>query len=360
MAKVKENLEVKDLEYDADGIFIQDGNESSSLQIYSTGSLGLDILTGGIGAGVIQLWGPDGIGKTTLSLIMAGEFQAAHNYENVRVYLHATEGRWNPKLISMCPKLLMDSPTEKTPENKARPIFRISRPRSGEKMYDWILKTLKQDKIKFFHIIDSTDHIQSECNAEKTMSEANKTASIASLNTRFLQDSSIYMNHYGHIVVYINQVRDKLDMGSSRASGAGKHHGGGNILNHSSNLRLGFDKLWTDLFIFENPNDTKSRVLGHIMKMKIEKTSNSGNVNSYAQVPFVYNHGIDRAREVAMLSEAYGLIQKKGPWFALDGANIAQGQVKLIQLLKENDELLTSLENKIKNMVGLKLLKTTT
>lgn len=355
MAKSKENLEIKDLEYDADGIFIQDGTEALKPRVYSTGSLGLNILTGGINSGVIQLWGPDSLGKTTLALIMSGEVQAAHNYEKVRVYLHATEGRWNPRLIPMAPKLRMESPTEKTPEGAPRPIFRISRPRSGEKMYDFILKTLKQDDIKFVHIIDSTDHIQSECNVGKTMSEANKTATIASLNTRFLQDSSIYMNHYGHIVIYINQIRDKLDMGQTRVSGAGRHHGGGNIVNHSSNLRLGLKKLWSELYIRENPNDKDSRIIGHIMSMAIEKTGNSGNAHSEAAVPFIYDHGIDREREIAVLSDAYGLIEKKGAWIAMNGENIAQGQTKFLQLLKENKKLANELENDIKKMAGLTL-----
>lgn len=352
--KAKENLEVKDLEFDADGIFIQDGSEINKICTYSTGSLGLDILTGGFSPGVMQAWGPDGIGKTTLLLIMAGEFQKANNYENCRVYLWATEGRYNPRLCTMAPALVMDSPTETLPDSKTpRPIFRVSRPKSGEKMYDFILKTLKQDKIKFFHIIDSSDGIKSEVNDEKTMSEAEKTASTATLNTRFLKEASVLANHYGHVIAYTHQIRDKISQGQTRVSGVGKHHGGGHIVDHMANLRLGFEKLWTDLYIFENPNDSQSKKIGHIMSMVIEKTSNSGNVHNKASVPFIYNHGIDKIREIATLSDAYGLISKKGAWYTLDDKNIAQGYNKLLQFLKESPEVLKRLESEIRQTAGI-------
>lgn len=351
--KEKEDLEKTDLEYDSDGIFIQDGSEALSRTVYSTGSLGLDILTGGFSPGLVQLWGGDGLGKTTLALIMASQVQKALNYENVRVYLHATEGRWNPRLLQMVPDMKMDSPTEKTPTGAPRPIFRITYPRSGEKMYDFILKTLSQEKIKFIHIIDSLNHLPCECNADKTMSDADKTASIASLNTKFFQKGSILLNVFGHCVFAISQIRDKLDMGNARVSGAGRHHGGGNIVNHASNLRLGLEKLWTDLMINENPNDSKSRVIGHIMSMKIEKTSNSGEAHSKARVPFIYNHGICLEREVASLGEAFGIISKKGNTFSYGGENIGVGVKQLVQFLTEHKDVSVKIAAEIKKMAGV-------
>lgn len=355
MAKSKENLEIKELEFDEDGICIQDGADALNLKPFSTGSLGLDILTGGITNGIIQAWGPDGIGKTSLYLIIGGEFQAFHNYENCRVYLHATEGRYNPKLCTMAPKLKMiaNDGDDKTKDGQPSPIFRITRPKSGEKMCDWILRTLMQDKIKFFHIIDSIDGIESEVNDGKTMSDADKTAATATLMTKFLRRASSYANHYNHVIACTQQVRDKISQGPTHVSGVGKQKSGGHALDHYSNLRLGFEKLWTDLYIFENPNDTKSKVIGHTMSMKLEKVSNSGNVNSKALVPFIYNHGIDREREIATLSEGFGLISKKGAWYAMGGENIAQGQNKLILLLKENKELANKLETDIKNITGV-------
>lgn len=355
MAKSKENLELKELEFDEDGICIQDGAEALAFKPFSTGSLGLDILSGGLTTGVIQMWGPDGIGKTTLLLIMGGEFQKYHNYEFCRVYLHAMEGRYNPRLCSMAPKLKMEAEgkNDKTSEGAPSPIFRITRPKSGEKLCDWILKTLKQDKIKFFHIIDSIDGINSEVNDGKTMSEAEKTASTATLMTKFLKDASKYANHYGHIIACTQQVRDKISQGMSHVSGVGKQRAGGHALDHYSNLRLNFEKLWTDLYIYENPNDSKSRIIGHIMSMKIEKTSNSGNVHSKASVPFIYNYGIDREREIATLGIAYGLIEKKGGWYAIDGTNVAQGENKLISFLKEKKDVSKKIESEIKKLANI-------
>lgn len=353
MAKQKENLDIKDLEFDADGIHITDGIEATKTVTYSTGSLGLDILTGGFSPGVIQLWGGDGLGKTFLALAFGAEFQKAHEYDDCRVYLWATEGRWNPRLCKMIPNLKMEAATEKNSDKSPRAIFRVSRPKSGEKMYDFINKTIRQDKIKFFHIIDSNEGIKSEVNDGKTMSDAEKTASTATLNTKFLKEASVYLNHYGHVLLYTHQIRDKISQGPTKVSGVGKHHGGGHIIDHMSNLRLAYEKLWTDLYIFENPNDTHSRILGHLMKMKIEKTGNSGGSGAVAKVPLIYDQGIDREREIANLSIAHGLIQKNGAWLKKDGENIAQGEVKFIELLKTNKDLANELEKKIKEFHGI-------
>jgi len=360
MAKSKENLEIKELEFDSEGMYVIDGTDPIENKTISTGSLGLDILTGGIGSGVVQLWGPDGIGKTTLLLIMGGEFQKFYNYKFVRVYLHATEGRINRKLEKMAPNLKMVTESEEdlTQDEKGKiipaPIFRMSRPKSGEKLFNGILKTLKQDKVKFFHIIDSIDGIQSEVNDNKTFSDAEKTASTATLLTRFLKEASAYANHYGHIVAFTHQVRDKINQGGmSHVSGVGKQKAGGHAIDHYSNLRLGLEKLWTDLYIRENPSDNHSKVIGHIMSMKLEKVSNSGNVHSKASVPFIYDHGIDHEREIATLADGYGLIQKKGAWYALDDKNIAQGYNKLIEYLKSNKDIAERLEKEIKKMVGI-------
>lgn len=352
MAKIKENIAVKELDFDADGVFVQDGRDVGNNVVYSTGSLGLDILTGGFSPGVIQLWGPSSHGKTFMALTLASEFQKANNYERVRIIFWATEGRYNPRLVAMVPTLKMESPTEKGEDGKLVSLFKIARPKNGEKMYDIILSSLKQDSVKYFHIIDSNEGITSVADEGKTMSEAQKTASRATLNTNFLAQGSSYMNHYGHVVLYTNQVRDKIAQGQ-KVSGVGKHHGGGHALVHNSNLCLGFAPLWTDLYIYENPNDTKSKVIGHLMKMIIEKTGNSGNARDSAEVPLIYDHGIDRDREIATLADAFGLIEKKGAWYALDGANIAQGQNKLIQFLKDNKDVAMRLENDIKKMAGL-------
>lgn len=351
----KENLESSDLEFDSEGLHIQDGKDALTLDACSTGSLGLDVLSGGFSSGVMQLWGPPSIGKTSLLLMMAGEFQAKHKYHECRVYLWLTEGRWNPRLLSMAPKLKMESPTELIDgTKKARSIFRLCRPKSGEKMYDFILRTIKNDKIRFMHIIDSSDGIKCEANEGKTMSAAEKTAATASLNTKFLREASVYVSHHNHILAYTNQVRDKISTGGpSHVSGVGKQKSGGNSIQHYSSFSLDFDKLWTDLYIYENPNDTKSKIIGHIMSAKLEKVSNSGNRLSKAQIPFIYDHGIDREREIATLSEAYGLIKRKGAWFEMNGENIAQGQVKFIQLLKENKELSSKLEVEIRKLSGL-------
>lgn len=354
MAKAKENIEIKPLEYDAEGLHIIRGSDACKIPAYSTGSLGLDILSGGFGPGVVQMWGPDGIGKSTLLLIMAGEFQAKHNYEKVRVFNFVTEGRWNPRLITMAPKLKMDSSSEKDENKKPQSIFDISRPKNGESMYDFILKRIKTE-VPHFMIIDSSDGIICKANEGKTMSDSEKTAATATLNTKFLREASVYANLYGHVIAYTHQIRDKISSAPTHVSGVGKQRAGGHAVEHNANIRMEFDKLWSDLYIYENPSDTKSKIIGHTMSIKLAKLSNSGNVHSKASVPFIYNHGIDLEREIATLAEAYGLIKRKGAWFEMNGANIAQGQNKLIQLLKENKELSSKLELEIRKLSGLSI-----
>lgn len=366
--KNKENLEIKDLEFDTEGLHIQDGKDVIHLVAIPTGSLSLDVLLGGgYNAGVMQAWGPDRVGKTTLYLIMAGNFQKFYNYEKCRVYIHCTEGRYNPRLLKMAPLLQMESPTEtvevelmEKAENKGkkrgtipRPIFRITYPKSGEKMYDFILKTLKQDKIKFFHIIDSSDGIRSEVNEGKMMSDPEKTANIASLNTRFCKDASVYANHYGHIIAYTHQIRDKISTGYSQVSGVGKQRAGGHAVNHYSNLRMNFENLWSDLYIYENPSDVKSRKIGHMMAITLDKVSGSGNVFSKLRIPFIYDQGIDKIREILSLSEAYQLVERKGASYTLNGENIGIGENKALDYLRKHPDAAISLEEKIRQFAGI-------
>lgn len=355
MAKAKENLEHKGIEFDEDGGYILDAKDIQNPYLFSTGSLGLDILSGGNSPGVYQLWGPDGVGKTFLSYVFAGQFQKHWNYDNCRVYYHPTEGRINPRLFTMVPELKMEAATEVLPDTKTpRPIFRILKSKNGECMYNFILKTIKQDKIKFFHIIDSSEGITCQANEGKSMTDENKMACVATLNTKFLNEATFHINNYGHIVLYLHQVRDKMQTGG-HSSGAGKAFGGSNSLKHMANFRGAIEKLWTDLYIFENPNDSKSRIIGHQITMKLEKVFNSGNVMSKCSIPFIYNKGIDREREIATLSEAYGLVVKKGAWFAMDGGNVAQGYNQFIKYLKDNPDIALRLENEIKTIAGVKL-----
>lgn len=349
--KAKEDLTIKELEFDAEGINIKDGNDPVFSQLYPTGSLGLDVLIEGFTPGVIQLWGPDGVGKTTDALIMAGEFQAALGYDKCRVYLHAAEGRYNARLLQMAPKMKMLAKTEKTPGGEPRPIFRISMPKSGEKMFEFIQRTLQQDEIKFFHIVDSVDNIKCEANEGKTLSEDDKMAATATLLTRFLRNATVYMNHYGHVVLFIHQVRDKISQGMGMPGG--KRHAGGNMVNHNANLRLGFSKLWSDLYINEQPSNPKSKIIGHMMEVKVEKANTSGNSFSGVRIPFIYNHGIDKVREVLALGLAYGLIEKKGSWFAYNGENVGQGENATLDFLRKNAPIVGAIEQNIRETAGI-------
>lgn len=356
MNKSKENLELKELDFDENGLSVINGTELERAQFISTGSLGLDILTNGQPKGVIQAWGPDGIGKSTLLLIMAGEFQKAHDYKKIRVMWHAAEGRYNEGLIKMAPalKMLTSDPKEDLDGNgKPANIFKITLPKSGEVLCDYILRTLKQDKIKFFHIIDSIDGLQSIVNADKTMSENEKTASTATLMTKFLKQASSYANHYGHVIACTQQVRDKISSAPTHVSGVGKQRAGGHALDHNSNLRMSFQKLWTDLFINEDPSNTKSKIIGHKMRIKLEKVSTSGNVHAEVDIPFIYDHGIDRVREVAILAVPLALVQKEKNTYLYKGEKMGIGEKQFLQHLKDNPKIVNELEKEIKKTVGI-------
>lgn len=357
--KARENLDIQDLEYDSEGLHIIDGDEVNKSEVISTGSLSLDVLlNGGYNSGFIQLWGPNSIGKTTLALNMGAQFQKFYNYENVRCYYHAVEGRWNPRLLSMVKDMQMFSPTEtfideKDGKEKPRPIFRLSKPKNGETMYDFILKTVKQEKIKFFHIVDCIDNIKSVVNEGKNLSDAEKTASIATLNTRFGKEASIVTNHYGHVVLLIHQIRDKMQMGGSHVSGVGKQRSGGHMIEHIANLRLNFEKLWTDLYILENPSDPKSKIIGHMMRTTIDKVSSSGNRFQKLDIPFIYDKGIDRVREVASIGIGLEIITKDKNTYSFNKEKLGVGERQLLQSLKENDSLTNELEKEIRKLAGI-------
>lgn len=344
----------KPIEFDENGLHFEDGRDIKALEMISSGSLNLDVLTnGGFTFGIINLIGQPGIGKTVLALIMAGNFQKFFNYENVVVIHWLTEGRFNIKLASMAPNLKMESPTQKDENGNPLSIFKKVYPKSAEQMYDYMLKSVQNDKTHFFHIIDSADGLKSLNDLGKNFEEGEKVAVIAKLNSQFCRDSSMYFNMNKHVCLVCHQQRDKISTGHSRVSGSGKAVSSGKALPHYSNLKINFSDLWSELLINEDPNDGKSKVIGHTMEAKLEKVSTSGASNQKVPIPFIYNHGIDLVREVRDLAEANGLIKKSGNTYSYDDEKLGIGEKQLLKSLKDNPKLVETLEKEIRKLAGI-------
>ncbi len=346
--------------FDSEDLEFTYGDELDKIEVFPTGSLGLDILlNGGYHPGFVQLWGPNAIGKTTIALNMAAEYMKFHNYQNVRCVYHAVEGRWNSRLLLMAKGLLRSSPTEtfinpKTKKEEPLPIFLVNRPESGEQMYEGIVRRLQQEKIKYFHIVDCVDNIKTEANAGKTMSDAEKTASIASLNTRFGREASNVGNNYGHVIVLIHQIRDKIATGWGQVSQVGKHRSGGHMVEHIANMRLLFEKPYKDFYIKEDENDKNSHVIGHNIKVTLDKVSTSGKSHRDVSIPFIYDLGVDSVREIAGLSNlCTEIITKDKNTFLYKGEKIGIGENQYLKYLKNHPEVVDELRAEIKRLAGI-------
>jgi len=313
------------------------GEEQPAVPVISTGSISLDAALGlgGIPRGrIIEIYGPEASGKTTLALHIVAEAQKLKNSQNqpgVAAYIdaeHALDVSYARKLGVNTDELL------------------ISQPDHGEQALD-IAEILVRSGAVDLIVIDSVAALVPEAEINGDMG-AHHVGLQARLMSQALRKLTGAIHRSMAAVIFINQVRMKI---GSMGYGNPEVTTGGNALKFYATQRLEIRK---GLFV----KDSADEKIGTITRVKVVKNKMSPPFKE-AVFDIIYGQGISREGELIELGVVMDIIEKSGAWFSYEGERLGNGKEKTRQFLKENPEVALAIEAKLRGAYGLLAEKVT-
>ncbi len=285
----------------------------------STGSLGLDIAlgVGGIPRGrVVEIYGPESSGKTTLSMHCIAEAQRAGGLAAFIDAEHAFDKIYAEKLGIDTENLL------------------ISQPDNGEQALEIAEHLIRSGAIDII-VIDSVAALVPKGELEGEMGES-KMGLQARLMSQALRKLTGTINKTGCSCIFINQLREKIGV----MFGNPETTTGGNALKFYASVRLDIRRIGQ---IKEGPNDiTGNRTRVKIVKNKVAPPF------KVVEFDIMYGRGISKVGEIIDLGVELEIIKKAGSWFSYEDNKLGQGRDAVKSLLEDNPELMEEIEGKIK------------
>ena len=285
----------------------------------STGSLGLDLALGigGIPKGrIIEVYGPESSGKTTLSLHCIAEVQKKGGMAAFIDAEHAFDKAYAEKLGIDTENLL------------------ISQPDNGEQALEIAEHLIRSGTIDII-VIDSVAALVPRSELEGDMGDS-KMGLQARLMSQALRKLTGTINKTGCSCIFINQLREKIGV----VFGNPETTTGGNALKFYASVRLDIRRL-------AQIKDSAGEVLGNRTSVKVVKNKVAPPFK-VVEFDITYGEGISKVGEIIDLGVALAIIQKSGAWFAYKGNKLAQGRDAVKALLQDNPELLETLERQIR------------
>ncbi|MBI1300636.1 MAG: recombinase RecA [Alphaproteobacteria bacterium] len=290
----------------------------------STGSLGLDMALGigGIPRGrVIEIYGPESSGKTTLSMHCIAEAQKAGGMAAFIDAEHAFDKAYAEKLGIDIENLL------------------ISQPDNGEQALEIAEHLIRSGAIDII-VIDSVAALVPKGELEGEMGDS-KMGLQARLMSQALRKLTGAINKTGCACIFINQLRDKIGV----MFGNPETTTGGNALKFYASVRL-------DIRRIGQIKEGADNILGNRTKVKVVKNKVSPPFK-VVEFDIMYGEGISKVGEIIDLGVEFEIIKKAGSWFSYEGNKLGQGRDAVKALLLDNPELMEELELKIKEKAGL-------
>jgi recombination protein RecA len=291
------------------------------IDVISTGSIGLDLAlgVGGLPKGrIIEIYGPESSGKTTLAIHAIAESQKQGGIAAFIDAEHAFDRFYAKKLGVDVENLL------------------ISQPDNGEQALEIADNLIRSGAIDII-VIDSVAALVPKGEIEGEMGES-KMGLQARLMSQALRKLTGTISKTGCCCIFINQLRDKIGV----MFGNPETTTGGNALKFYASVRL-------DIRRISQIKDT-DEVSGNRVKVKIVKNKVAPPFR-IAEFDIMFGEGISKAGEIIDLGVDYNIIKKSGSWFSYGDARLGQGRDAVKQLLLDNPELMEELETKIKETV---------
>jgi len=304
-----------------------DGEVIEDIQVVSTGSLGLDIAlgVGGLPRGrVVEIYGPESSGKTTLTLQVIAEMQKLGGTCAFVDAEHALDIQYAQKLGVNLQDLL------------------ISQPDTGEQALE-IVDSLTRSGAVDLIIVDSVAALTPKAELEGEMGDSLPGLQ-ARLMSQALRKLTATIKKANCTVIFINQIRMKIGV----MFGSPETTTGGNALKFYASVRLDIRRIGS----IKKGED----VIGNETRVKVVKNKVASPFKT-AEFDILYGEGISRLGEVLDLGVAGHIVEKAGAWYAFNGEKIGQGRDNAREFLKENPELAIEIENKVRESLGIPLVQ---
>ncbi|GAA4376795.1 recombinase RecA [Hymenobacter koreensis] len=294
-------------------------NKVVDIPAISTGSLGLDIALGigGVPRGrVIEIYGPESSGKTTLTLHMIAEAQKKGGVAAFIDAEHAFDKSYAEKLGIDTSNLL------------------IAQPDNGEQALEIADQLISSGAIDII-VIDSVAALVPKGELEGDMGDS-KVGLHARLMSQALRKLTGTINKTGCCCVFINQLREKIGV----MFGSPETTTGGNALKFYASVRL-------DIRRIGQIKEDKDNVTGNRTKVKVVKNKVAPPFK-VVEFDIIYGEGISKVGEILDLATDMEIIQKSGSWFSYNGNRLGQGREGVKTILQDNPELADEIEAKVR------------
>ncbi|TCN70123.1 recombinase RecA [Acetobacteroides hydrogenigenes] len=297
---------------------------SEDVPVISSGSIGLDVALGigGYPRGrVIEIYGPESSGKTTLAIHAIAEAQKAGGIAAIIDAEHAFDRFYAEKLGVDVETLL------------------ISQPDNGEQALEIADHLIRSGAIDIV-VIDSVAALTPKAEIEGDMGD-NKVGLQARLMSQALRKLTATISKTNTTCIFINQLREKIGV----MFGNPETTTGGNALKFYASVRIDIRKS-TQIKDGEDATGTRAKV--KIIKNKMAPPFRK------AEFDIMYGEGISKIGEIIDLGVEYEIVKKSGSWFSYGDTKLGQGRDAVKQLLQDNPELAEELEGKIREALATK------
>ncbi|MEI7983072.1 MAG: recombinase RecA [Bacteroidota bacterium] len=296
-------------------------NAIEAVEVISTGSIGLNVALGigGLPRGrVIEIYGPESSGKTTLALHAIAESQKSGGIAAFIDAEHAFDRFYAQKLGVDVENLL------------------VSQPDNGEQALEITENLIRSGAIDII-VIDSVAALTPKSEIEGEMGDS-KMGLQARLMSQALRKLTSTISKTATCCIFINQLREKIGV----MFGNPETTTGGNALKFYASVRLDIRKL--------NQIKDGEEAVGNRVKVKVVKNKVAPPFRK-AEFDIIFGEGISKPFEIIDLATEYNVIKKSGSWFSYGDTKLGQGRDAVKKILQDNPELMDELENKIKEVL---------
>ena len=306
-----------------------DGEVVKDIQVVSTGSLGLDIAlgVGGLPRGrVVEIYGPESSGKTTLTLQVIAEMQKLGGTAAFIDAEHALDPQYAQKLGVNVSDLL------------------ISQPDTGEQALEIADMLVRSGSVDIV-VIDSVAALTPKAEIEGEMGDSHMGLQ-ARLMSQALRKLTGNIKRTNTLVIFINQIRMKIGV----MFGNPETTTGGNALKFYASVRLDIRRT--------GAIKKGEEVVGSETRVKVVKNKVAPPFKQ-AEFDILYGEGISREGEIIELGVVHKIVEKSGAWYSYKGEKIGQGKDNSREYLKEHKDIATEIEAKVRAAVGVSGLPAT-
>ena len=300
-----------------------DAEIGADIQSISTGSLGLDIALGigGLPRGrVVEVYGPESSGKTTLALSVVAEAQKLGGTAAFIDAEHALDPGYAGKLGVNVEELL------------------ISQPDTGEQALEIVDMLVRSTAIDVI-VVDSVAALTPKAEIEGEMGDSHMGLQ-ARLMSQALRKLTANIKRSNTMVLFINQIRMKIGV----MFGNPATPTGGNALKFYSSARLDIRRI--------GAVKKGDEVLGNQTRVKVVKNKVAPPFKK-CEFDILYNEGISKEGEIIDMGVELNLVEKSGAWYSYNGERIGQGRDNVREFLKEHTEVASAIEAALRERVGL-------